>query len=71
LLRLVANENEVNMMNVNNLATIFGGMLEFLSKKIPEDTRTLLCKLLIENYHTIFGSHRYDVIGNELQKINK
>lgn len=45
------------MMNINNLATIFGGMLEFLGKKIQEDIRTTLCQMLIENYHVIFGSH--------------
>jgi hypothetical protein len=59
MLRLVADEHEANKMNVNNLATIFGEMLEFLSTKIPEDTRFLLCKLLIQNYHEIFGDHRY------------
>lgn len=57
MLRLTADEQEQNMMDVNNLATIFGEMLEFLSTKIPDDVRLLLCKLLIQNYHDIFGDH--------------
>jgi len=51
----------VNMMDDNNLATIFGGMVDILSNSMTESAKTDMCRLLISNYPYIFES--IDVLG--------
>ena len=52
LLKAVAAESDVNMMDASNLATIWGGMTNvFFSQDLPDHVKTQLLLNLI-NYHS-------------------
>lgn len=60
LLKLVDAENEVNMMDMQNLATIFGGMSSiFFSQDFSDPSRTALLLKLLTHSTEIFNGVRY------------
>eukprot|EP01130_Rhizamoeba_saxonica_P018225 TRINITY_DN9051_c0_g1_i1.p1 TRINITY_DN9051_c0_g1~~TRINITY_DN9051_c0_g1_i1.p1 ORF type:complete len:523 (-),score=137.24 TRINITY_DN9051_c0_g1_i1:902-2470(-) len=54
LLKVIECYSAVNMMTSQNIATIFGGMVEIVSSIMSSGTKTKFCKILIENYDAIF-----------------
>jgi hypothetical protein len=60
LLKLVDAENDVNMMDLQNLATIFGGMSGiFFPLDLSDPSRTALLLKLLTHSNEIFSGVRY------------
>jgi hypothetical protein len=60
LLARVASYADVNLMSSDNLATIFGGMGNFMTNILTSTERTEIVKFMIDNYDTLFEVRVHD-----------